>query len=139
MQRERSQETKDSANAQNRLSQLKFLRPSRLRAFYLLNKNERERDSVIKKGQKETNRVQRWQSLALPTRASRRCHPFIAWSNSRRSFLLPVNHPQTAGPSLHLPFPVPLHPTHVRVNNTPSLCAPREERERELSFKVDSR
>lgn len=93
----------------------------RSRAFQPLNK-KKERKRQREKGVG---------SLALPTRANHRCHPFIAWSNSRQSSLLPVNHPEAISPppSMHLrsPFITPL-PHHVRVNNTPILCAPRKAR-----------
>lgn len=65
-------------------------------------------------------------SASANSNASYRCHPFIAWSNSRRASLLPVNCPQSATLSLHLPL---LRvPPHVKVNNTPTLCAPRRVR-----------
>lgn len=85
----------------------------RSRAFQPLNKKrERQREKGVG-------------SLALPTRASHRCHPFIAWSNSRQSSPLPVNHPEAIS-LMHPRSPPPSH--HIRVNNTPILCASRRAR-----------
>lgn len=86
----------------------------------------------IKKREEERQRKKGVGSLALPIRADHRCHPFIAWSNSRQSSPLLVNHPE----AISLMHPrSPSLSSHQSKQYSDPLCFAKSS----LSLKVDSR